>query len=231
MVLLLYNYTEHMLKTLDLTLGISSHTKVFPGYPQPIFIKWSRYDIQGYDSETMFLSTHTGTHMDAPSHFLLGSNSIDQLTTDRFVCNAVLFKLRRQSNQVITYKNIIESGIDLKEKDTAVFFTGWAGHYENDVNYITHNPGLSTDAAKYLVEKKVNAVAIDSPGIDPGDDTNFNAHKILLSNNILIIENLCNLEKLHSERFMLVLAPLKLIGASGSPIRAIAIENIIDQNP
>ena len=60
------------MKVVDLTLGISANIKVFPGSPQPSFIKWSRYDIHGYDSEVMFLSTHTGTHMDAPSHFISG---------------------------------------------------------------------------------------------------------------------------------------------------------------
>ena len=214
------------MKTVDLTLGISPHTKVFPGYLKPAFVKWSKLDTQGYDSEIMFLSTHTGTHMDAPSHFLLGSDSIDEIATERFVCGAVLLKIRKQDNELITYKNIMDSGIDIKEKDTVIFFTGWNTHYEEDNNYIIHSPGLSVDAAEYLVEKKINAVGIDTPGIDAGNDTNFKAHKILLSNNVLIIENLFNLEKLTTERFTLILTPLKLIGASGSPIRAIAIEGM-----
>ena len=67
-------------------------------------------------------------------------------------------------------------------------------------------------------------VAIDGPSIDVGIGSNFTAHKILLTSGILIIENLCNLRKLKSRRFTLVVTPLKLIGASGSPIRAIGIE-------
>jgi arylformamidase len=89
---------------------------------------------------------------------------------------------------------------------------------------MSENPGLSTDAAEYLVEKKVNAVAIDGPSIDPGIDASFKAHKILLSNDILIIENLCNLEKFNTGRFTLIITPLKLISASGSPVRAIGIQ-------
>jgi kynurenine formamidase len=54
------------MKIVDLTLEISSDTVIFPGYPTPTFTKWSKFDIQGYISEVMFLSTHTGTHMDAP---------------------------------------------------------------------------------------------------------------------------------------------------------------------
>ena len=97
-------------------------------------------------------------------------------------------------------------------------------HYEKDNTYMSYNPGLSVDAAKYLVEKKVNAIAIYGPSIDIGMDNNFTAHKIFLSNDTLIIENLCNLEKLNNQRLTLIVTPLKLIGASGSPVRAIGIE-------
>ena len=218
------------MKVIDLTLGISSIIKVFPGSPQPSFIKWSKFDIHGYDSEVMFLSTHTGTHMDAPSHFISGTATIDEIKVNRFVCNnALLLKIEKESNQTISRSDIIggekdkDDGEEIKEKDTIVFFTGWERQIEKD-NYISDNPGLSTDAAKYLAEKKVNAVAIDGPSIDPGIDNSFKAHKILLSNDILIIENLCNLEKFNSRRFTLIITPLKLIGVSGSPVRAIGIQ-------
>jgi arylformamidase len=219
------------MKVVDLTLGISSNIRVFPGSPQPSFIKWSKFDIHGYDSEVMFLSTHTGTHMDAPCHFISGTATIDEIEVNRFVCNnALLLKIEKESNQTISRNDIIgvvkeddDGGEEIKEKDTIVFFTGWESHIEKD-NYISDNPGLSSDAAKYLAEKKINAVAIDSPSIDPGIDNSFNSHKILLSNNILIIENLCNLEKFNSRRFNLIITPLKLIGVTGSPVRAIGIQ-------
>jgi arylformamidase len=218
------------MKVIDLTLGISSNIKVFPGSPQPSFIKWSKFDIHGYDSEVMFLSTHTGTHMDAPSHFIPSAETIDEIKINRFVCNnALLLKIEKKSNQKISRNDIIggekndDNGDEIKEKDTIVFFTGWERQIEKD-NYISDNPGLSTDAAKYLAEKKVNAVAIDGPSIDPGIENSFQAHKILLSNDILIIENLCNLEEFNSRRFTLIITPLKLIGVSGSPVRAIGIQ-------
>ena len=211
------------MKAIDLTLGISADTKVFPGSPQPSFIKWSKFDVHGCDSEVMFLSTHTGTHMDAPSHFISGAATIDKIEIDRFVCNnALLLKIEKKSNQTISLDDIIV-GEEIKEKDTIVFFTRWESQIEKD-NYISENPGLSTDAAEYLVEKKVNAVAIDTPSIDPGIDASFKAHKILLSNDILVIENLCNLEKFNTGRFTLIITPLKLISASGSPVRAIGIQ-------
>jgi arylformamidase len=66
-------------------------------------------------------------------------------------------------------------------------------------------------------------VGIDSPSIDLGLDSRFLAHHELLDNGILILENLCNLEKILGVHFKLVVLPLKLKGATGSPVRAIAL--------
>ncbi|MGC2425937.1 MAG: cyclase family protein [Nitrososphaeraceae archaeon] len=198
------------MKVVNLTLEISPNIRVFPGSPKPSFIRWSKFDIHGYDSEVMFLSTHTGTHIDAPSHFISGADNINQVAINRFVCkNTLLLKMEQEANQMITRDDIIETGCNI---------------YEKDNNYVSDNPGLSADAAKFLAEKKVNAIAIDGPSIDIGVDNNFTAHKIFLSNDTLIIENLCNLEKLNNQRLTLIVTPLKLIGASGSPVRAIGIE-------
>jgi arylformamidase len=112
----------------------------------------------------------------------------------------------------------------IKEKDTVVFSTGWEKQIDDKDNYIKNNPGLSKDAAEYLVEKKINAVGIDCPSIDIGTNSEFVAHKMLLSKGVLIIENLCNLYKFMDGKFTLLVTPLKLAGASGSPIRAIGIE-------
>lgn len=214
------------MKLVDLTLEITSDMITFPGYPMPTFIKWSNFETQGYVSETMFLSTHTGTHMDAPFHFDPNGQTIDQVEIERYVCNnALLLKIQKDSNEMISSDDITRTRkCEIKEKDTIVFSTGWEKRINEKDNYINNNPGLSKDAAEFLVEKKVSAVAIDCPSIDKGTDSGLIVHKTLLSNQILIIENLCNLYRLNNQRFTLLITPLKLAGASGSPIRAIGIE-------
>jgi len=214
------------MKIVDLTLEITSDMITFPGYPMPIFIKWSKFEIQSYISEVMFLSTHTGTHMDAPFHFNPNGQTIDQVEVNRYVCNnAILIKIQKNANEIITSDDITRNNkCEIKEKDTIVFSTGWEKQIKQKDNYMRNNPGLSKDAAEYLVEKKVNAVGIDSPSIDIGIDSGFIAHKTLLSYGILVIENLCNLHKFINGKFTLLVTPLKLAGASGSPIRAIGIE-------
>jgi len=208
---------------LDLTREINTDTKVFPGSPLPKFITWNKMDIHNYHSEVIFMSTHTGTHMDAPSHFVTGVSSIDQIPVNRLVSRSTLVKVAKASDELISASEIEASKAKILEGNSVVFSTSWEKEVDKDY-YFSHSPGLSEDAAEYLINKKVNAVCIDSPSIDRGSDSNFPVHKLLLSKEILIVENLCNLGKIDNQNFTLIMTPLKLSGASGSPIRAIAID-------
>ena len=208
---------------LDLTREVKNDSKVFPGSPLPKFITWTKMDVHNYDSEVIFMSTHTGTHMDAPSHFARDVSSIDKIAVSRFISKAILIKIKKGSDQLITASEIEKSNVSIMEGDTIVFSTLWENEVDKEY-FFSHSPGLAEDAAKYLVNKKVNAVCIDSPSIDRGSDNNYPVHKILLSKEILVVENLCNLSKLNRQYFTLIITPLKLFGASGSPIRAIAVD-------
>jgi kynurenine formamidase len=211
-------------RVIDLTLRIDANTRVYPGSPSPSFINWSTIGVHGYDSEVVFLSTHTGTHMDAPSHFITNAPSIDKIDVNRFFCNAVLVRTRKKrADELIHVEDIVDSNNEIAVGDTVVFATGWEDEIHNK-DYFTRNPGLSAEAANFLAGKGVNALAIDSPSIDPGYDHDFTSHKILLSHGILIIENLCNLNQLKQSRFTLAVAPLKFSAATGSPVRALGIE-------
>jgi arylformamidase len=213
-------------------MRITPSIKVYPGSPQPSFIPWSTFECQGYDSEAIFMSTHTGTHVDAPSHFKPGLASIDMISSDRLVCNAVLIRAQKRANQLIEQQDI-DKQQQIRQGDAVVIATGWEKH-SGSRNYMSQNPGLSEQAARYLCRKKVNAVAIDCPSIDAGADSRFTAHHILLSNNILVVENLCNLDRITSRNrrsssnsnkviFTLIISPLKLGGATGSPARVLAL--------
>jgi arylformamidase len=208
------------MKVLDLTMTVSPAIKVFPGSPQPFFIPWSKFDVQGYDSEVMSMSTHTGTHMDAPSHFSRGKKAIDEIPASRLVCEAILVKVRKKPGQVINVADIEDE--DIRMGDAVVIATGWETRYTGK-NYMSANPGLSKAAARHVVRKKAGMVCIDGPSIDPGRDDKFSAHNLLLPAGVLVVENLCNLYKINKKRFTLVVAPLKLAGATGSPVRAFAL--------
>ena len=212
------------MKLLDLTLIISENIPTFPGSPQPSFVQDKNIKNDGYNSELLFLSSHTGTHLDAPYHFQEKGEKIHEISLKRLVSSAILVKSRKKGDQPITKTDIqkfekkhgkIPSGSSI------IFWTGWQKMIKN-TSYFVRNPGLSTAAAKYLVSKKINLVGTDSPSIDLGKDKRFPVHHIFSKNNVLIVENLTNLEKIRSSKFHFVVLPLKLKGATGSPVRAIA---------
>ena len=101
---------------------------MFPGSPQPNFINWETIQKDGYNLELLFLSSHTGTHMDAPYHFLKKGQKIDQIVTKRLVTEAVLIKIRKKADQAIT-KNEIErferKHGKIGDGSTVIFHTGW----------------------------------------------------------------------------------------------------------
>ena len=220
-----YTDKTNLMPLLDLTLEISTKLPSFPGSPQPRFISWATNEDDGYNLELIFLSSHSGTHIDAPFHFIENGLKIDKIPLKRLVTDAVLCRIKKGADKAITKQDIIEfenKHGKLQPNSTLIFATGWHKNLLKKY-YFTKNPGLSIFAAKYLVKKKISLVGIDSPSIDLGLDSRFLVHHQLLDNGILILENLCNLEKISGVHFKLVVLPLKLKGATGSPVRAVAL--------
>ena len=212
------------MKIVDLTLTVSDKIPTFPGSPQPNFIPWENVKEDGYNLELLFLSTHTGTHMDAPYHFLEKGAKIHEISLKKLVSEAVLIKSKKKGGESITKTDIQKfekKHGKIASFSSVIFYTGWQRNLQKKY-YFTKNPGLSVSAAKYLASKKTNLVGIDSPSIDLGKDSKFSVHQIFAKKGMLIVENLANLEKIKSSKFHLVVLPLKLKNATGSPVRAIA---------
>jgi len=212
------------MKIIDLTLTVSDEIPTFPGSPQPSFIPWENVKEDGYNLELLFLSTHTGTHMDAPYHFLEKGAKIHEISLKKLVSETVLIKSKKNDGESITKTDIQKfekKHGKIVSFSSVIFYTGWQRNLQKKY-YFTKNPGLSVSAAKYLASKKINLVGIDSPSIDLGKDSKFSVHQIFAKKGILIVENLANLEKIKSSKFHLVVLPLKLKNATGSPVRAIA---------
>ena len=212
------------MKIIDLTLTVSDKIPTFPGSPQPNFIPWENIKEDGYNLEVLFLSSHTGTHMDAPHHFLEKGAKIHEISLKKLVSEAALIQCRKNGGQSITKTDIQKFEKNhgkIENFSSVIFYTGWQKNLQKKY-YFTKNPGLSVSAAKYLTSKKISLVGIDSPSIDLGKDPKFSVHKIFAKKGVLIVENLANLNKIKSPTFHLVVLPLKLKNATGSPVRAIA---------
>ena len=211
------------MKIIDLTLTVSDKIPTFPGSPRPNFIPWENVKEDGYNLELLFLSSHTGTHMDAPHHFLEKGAKIHDISLKKLVSEAALIQCRKSSGQSITKADVQKfekKHGKIENFSSIIFYTGWQKNLQKKY-YFTESPGLSVSAAKYLASKKISLVGIDSPSIDVGTDSKFSVHQIFAKKGMLIVENLANLDKIKSSIFHLVVLPLKLKNATGSPVRAI----------
>jgi kynurenine formamidase len=212
------------LNIIDLSQELDENTHVFPGSPNLKVLQWSNYAIHGYYSETIFTSTHIGTHMDAPSHFNPDGISVEKIPLEKIVVldKAKVLRIKKDDDAKIEPNDLKE--FDIVQNDTLLIYTGWSLNRQKD-KYFKNNPGLSKRGAEYLADLKINLIGIDSPSIDPAFDKEFNAHRVFSIKNIPIIENLINLDKINQDSFTFIALPLKLKYSSGSPVRAIALIN------
>ena len=108
--------------------------------------------------------------------------------------------------------------------------TGWASRwldvkrYRNqDEKGVMHFPGYSVEAARILLERNVNGLGCDTLSIDPGNSADFPVHRLVLGSEKYQLENLTNLDKLPETGAFLIVAPIKLEGGSGGPVRVFAL--------
>ena len=131
------------MKIVDLTLTVSDKIPTFPGAPPPSFIPWENIKEDGYNLELLFLSSHTGTHMDAPHHFLEKGAKIHEISLEKLVSEAVLIQSRKSSGGAIT-KTDIQKFEKQHGKITGfssiIFYTGWQKNLQKKY-YFTKNPG------------------------------------------------------------------------------------------
>lgn len=158
---------------------------------------------------------HTGIHIDAPYHFIAEGKRIDELPLEWFMREAVILDVSpAKPRQYVTLDDIKmaekESG-EIKEDEAAVIYTDWEERLGKD-EYLTDNPGLSGEAAEYLVSRGVCAVRMDVASIDHPSEGDFPAHNILLGSGVLVIENLRNLGAIGEKRFKLVALPPEDLG-------------------
>ena len=85
------------MELIDLTLEISNELPSFPGSPKPFFIPWADIKHDRYNLELLFLSSHSGTHMDAPFHFVNGGKKIDQISPSRLISKTLMLKIKKKS--------------------------------------------------------------------------------------------------------------------------------------
>ncbi len=214
--------STEMKKTYDLTLTLTSHIPVFPGQPPLSFLPWSNLKVHGNATNAFFMVEHTGTHLDAPAHFIEGGKTVEEIPLERFWGEALVLDVSsyfgRGELKLPDLEKILGEK-DIEEGDIVLFYSG-ADKLLGRPEYFTQGVYLTESVAEFLIDKKVKGVGIDSPSIDSQP---FAVHRLLLAREIIIYESLTNLGELRGKRVIFAGFPLKLQGCTGSPIRAIAL--------
>lgn len=201
---------------IDLTHIIHPNMPVYPGTEQPVFHKGTSIEEDGFLEKKVSFFSHTGTHMDAPAHIIKKGNTLDNLEINHFCGEALCIDVKEEYVE----KELLEKyEKDLKDVDFIILRSGWSKFWGEE-KYFNDFPTLSKKAAFYLREFNLKGIGLDMISIDKIENESLPIHHIILSNNMVIIENLTNLENL-PKRFKFYALPLKLQDADGAPIRAI----------
>ncbi|MGI0070745.1 MAG: cyclase family protein [Thermoplasmata archaeon] len=210
----------------DLTALLQTYMPVWPGTPLPTFEPMGILARDGYTIERISCMTHTGTHMDAPYHFLEDGLPIDRIPPAHLVGPAVVLDVRDELDGTLIPAAALEKKWPKRKRPAfALLRTDWSHHRAPTQRYLYDFPGLDPEGAEWLVRRGVRGVGTDTLGIDPYANTKFEAHKVLLRKGIWILEALDHLDELREGvEYTLVAAPLKIAGASGAMARVFALE-------
>lgn len=199
----------------DLTHPITASMPVyFPWHPRTELTQTATYEEHQCVVHRLSIGSHTGTHIDAPSHVFRGMPTLEQYNPSLWFSDAIVLDFTpRRPRQAIT-------AAEIKSKTPAggcgvVLKTGWDALFGKEDYYKTYPP-LAPDAAEYLVELGVPIIAADTP-------FSFDVHKILLRRGIPLVTNLNNTSVLREGRIRLIAVPLLIQGGDGAPARVLAV--------
>lgn len=218
-------------RIIDLTYPIHEGMTTFPTHWHPVVevTQLGRHGIENRETRKLVLGTHTGTHCDAPRHFIPGGATLDDVPLETFMGPArVLDFSSAQASQEIGIKDL-ERLLGDQRPERIVLRFDW-DRYWGRMAYYTDHPYLSMQAAKWLVDRGVRLLAMDTaqpdnPENGRGTKNDSPNHKILLGAGVILVEYLCNLQQLTQPEVELIVLPLKVQGGDGAPVRCVAVEH------
>jgi kynurenine formamidase len=224
----------------DLTHTINEKVPTFePAEKSPYHAKTvATIEKDKYFARDIALPEHFGTHIDAPAHFAWGTWTVDQIPPERLLAPLVVLDVSSNVQNNPDYQVSIEdiarwerTNGQIPLGSVVMARTGWESRWDSAKDYrnadakgVLHFPGYSQDAAKFLVEgRKVVGLGIDTLSIDYGPSKDFSVHQYTLAHSLYHLENVANLDRVPVAGAIALVAPMKLEGGSGGPVRILAL--------
>jgi arylformamidase len=207
-----------MTKIYDISVSIAQDLPVWPGDPQVILERTSNLEA-GDEANVTFLrmSAHTGTHLDAPNHFLSNGITIDEINPEVLIGPAQVVAIPDNCSRITSR---IISGLSLiTGVERILFKTINSSFWEKNAGFQKDFTAITADGAQSLVEKNLKIIGVDYLSISPYDDT-ATPHQIFLRAGVIILEGI-NLAHVPEGIYELICLPLKIKGADGAPARAV----------
>lgn len=209
------------MQIIDLSHEIHAEMTIFGGTEKPEIHRKNSIQKDGFNLHEIHINSHTGTHVDAPAHMVLGTKYLDDFPLSHFYGSGLMLQVNRFAGKEIPlsfFKNYEEQ---IQEVDFLLLNSSWHKLWESP-DYHQNYPVLSLESAKWLTHFKLKGIGFDYISIDPVESQEVPLHKIILGAEILIIENLNNLDSLPEEGFYFQCLPLKINKADGSTARIVA---------
>lgn len=250
LAVLLAGLAAGRVEVIDLTAALSSGTPVLPlpegMAPIPRFEleELARYDERGETSFQNGIHTgeHVGTHFDAPCHWVTGQahGDVSQVPVDRLVRPAVVIDRTAEVAEDPDYLLSVDDILGWEAVNGALpagwllYRTGWSSRSHDQERFLNadangpHTPGVAPECAKWLAEETpIIGFGVETVGTDAGQafafDPAFPVHHHLLGAGKYGITQLQNLDRVPETGALIVVAPLPIVGGSGSPARILAI--------
>lgn len=211
------------MEVIDLTHTIREGMPVYPGTEPPVFAPANSYEKDGFRETKLTMFSHTGTHMDPPSHLFAGRTTLDAFPPEQFIGRALVIDCRGLAEgSDITMAHLWKYGSLVEEADFLLFYTGWDEKWGTDA-YFGEYPCIDMEVLEYIIQGEYKGIGFDVIGLDPIADGNLTRHKKLFAEtDIVNIENLKGLGECGDGLFWFSCFPLKTADSDGAPVRAVA---------
>lgn len=235
---MLENIVSGKTRVIDLAYAIDDQLVPWPGDA-----RWfeselnASFEKDGYFTRSFWMLEHYGTHLDAPVHFAPGLRTVDQIPAKQLFGMAVVMDVRAEAAANTDYQVPVNSleywerrHGRIPEGAIVLLRTGWASRWPDAQRYRNqdsagrmHFPGFSVGAVEKCIERGVHGLGCDTMSVDFGASRDFAVHHLALGAGLYHLENLADLGALPESGAWLIVAPIKLAGGSGGPVRVFAL--------